>query len=389
MPRSPPPPRVLLTCDNDAALREVRSILSKSRAAPDLVAVSEIRRGSAPPTNVVNEQVRVISARTTPAQLAKIKESKACRVEYDDWIFACPDVQGAQSALAETPYTWGLQKIDADIAWDYTKGERAKVAILDTGIEANHAGLIGRVKPGVSFVENVPSEADDNGHGTHCAGIVAATPPENGDGMYGVAPAASLFPVKVMNYNGQGLTGDLIAGIEWCLEAGVDIVSMSLLIMSHKVALRRTCEVAHAKGLVLVAAVGNDWQEPSKRRRGVGYPARYDCVIGVGATDRGDTIAPFSNRGKGVDIVAPGVDILSTYRGNRYRLISGTSQACPHVSGVVALLKSYKPELASTQVRKVILETGDPLGSGDVDKTYGYGLVNASGAIEQVENIVG
>ena len=120
----------------------------------------------------------------------------------------------------------------------------------------------------------------------------------------------------------------------------------------------------------------------------MGYPAQYDSVLGIGATDKLDTIAPFSNTGKGVDLVAPGVGILSTYRDNRYRELSGTSQACPHVAGVAALLKSYRKELSNEQLKMVLLGTADPLGMGEPDEVYGRGLLNATGAIEQLDAIL-
>ena len=112
-------------------------------------------------------------------------------------------------------------------------------------------------------------------------------------------------------------------------------------------------------------------------------------MIGVGATDRYDTIAEFSNTGKGVELVAPGVAILSTYRGDRFRELSGTSQATPHVAGVAALLKARRKDLTNTEIRKVLLESADPLGSPEPDTVYGYGLVNATGAVEQLDQILG
>ena len=171
----------------------------------------------------------------------------------------------------------------------------------------------------------------------------------------------------------------------------MDIVSMSFRLPSESPALEQACNILWDRGLLLIAAVGND-AEDAKKGKGkvgqVGYPARYDAVVGVGATNRFDTIAPFSNRGAGLDIVAPGVDVLSTYRNARYREISGTSQACPHVAGVAALLKSYRPDLTNEQVKEVIFQTADPLGSLEPDEVYGCGLVNATGCIEQVDSIV-
>ena len=220
-----------------------------------------------------------------------------------------------EAAIHENPYPWGVKKIDADIIWRKTKGKGARVAVLDTGIEAGHKNLKGNVKKGASFVENVPSSADDSGHGTHCAGIIAAHGSGNNGGLYGVAPEASVFPVKVFNYNGKGPLSAIILGLEWCFQHDIDIVSMSFRIPGDmpSAALKQACETLVDKDTLLVAAVGNDREDKRRKTLGVGYPARYDCVLGVGATDRYDTIAPFSNTGRGVNLVAPGVSILSTY----------------------------------------------------------------------------
>ena len=300
--------------------------------------------------------------------------------------------------MEDFPYPWGVKKIDADIVWTRTKGNGVRVAVLDTGVDARHPNLKANVKKGVSFVENVTSDHDDNGHGTHCAGIIAANLPSGkrrgNNWIYGVAPEASIVPVKVLNYNGDGLLSAILSGLEWCLHNKIDIVSMSFRIPSNSqsYALEQACMTLWKRGLLLVAATGNDRQDKKGtggKRLTVGYPAKYDSVLGIGATDRLGTIAPFSNTGKGVDLVAPGVGILSTYRDNRYRELSGTSQACPHVAGVAVLLKSYRRELSNENIRNVLLGTADPLGMEDPDEVYGRGLLNATGAIEQLDAILG
>ena len=392
--------RYLMTCTSAVAVNKTAKLLSTAASATRLISSTANRRGVSRDVGAINHGIRVISAALTPSQHQKVKESKCCRIEKDLHAFACVLPTHVEAAVEDFPYPWGVKKIDADIVWRKTKGNGVRVAVLDTGVDANHRNLKVNVKKGVSFVENVTSYHDDNGHGTHCAGIIAANLPNRPRGkssnswVYGVAPGASIVPVKVLNYNGDGLLSAILGGLEWCLHNKIDIVSMSFRIPSDSQshALEQACMTLWERGLLLVAAIGNDREDkkgPRGRQLTVGYPAKYDSVLGIGATDRLDTIAPFSNTGKGVDLVAPGVDILSTYRGNRYRELSGTSQACPHVAGVAALLKSYRGSLSNEEIRKVLLGTADPLGMEEPDAVYGRGLLNATGAIEQLDGILG
>jgi len=385
--------RYLLTCKNDDTLNELADLVSRGKTAPALVSSSELKK--APPTDaaVVNKGIRVVSVPLTAVQERNVKAAKLCVIERDLRAFACVQkVSTVEAAVRDYPYPWGIKKIDADIVWEKTKGKGVRVALLDTGVDAKHRNLKNNVKRGVSFVENVSSCDDDNGHGTHCAGILAAHITNNGEGIYGVAPEASVYPVKVLNYVGTGFVSTIAVGLEWCFQNKIDVVSMSFRLPGGdgpSPALKQACERLWEQGCLLVAAVGNDLEEKGGKELGVGYPGRYNCVLGVGATNRYDTIAEFSNRGKGLDLVAPGVAILSTYRNNRYRELSGTSQACPHVAGVAALLKAYRKSLTNEEIKRIILETADPLGSGEPDEVYGRGLVNATGAIEQLDTIIG
>ena len=390
--------RYLITWTSDVAMDKVTRLLPTGPSVTSLISSTANRRGFSRDAVAINQRIRVISATLTPSQHQKVEESKFCRIENDLHAFACVRPTQVKAAVEDFPYTWGVKKIDADIVWSKTKGNGVRVAVLDTGVDASHQNLKINVKKGVSFVENVTSHHDDNGHGTHCAGIIAANLPSgkrNGNGwIYGVAPEASIVPVKVLNYNGEGFLSAILGGLEWCLHNKIDIVSMSFRIPSDSKshALEQACMTLWERGLLLVAATGNDREDKNgtrNKRLTVGYPAKYDSVLGIGATDRLDTIAPFSNTGKGVDLVAPGVGILSTYRGNRYRELSGTSQACPHVAGVAALLKSYRRALSNEEIRKVLLGTADPLGMVEPDEVYGRGLLNATGAIEQLDVILG
>jgi len=266
---------------------------------------------------------------------------------------------------------WGVDRIDAEWAWKEpynVTGSGANVAIIDTGIDNDHPDLA--IAGGINFVptgkgppwaRKVDPGAwdDDNGHGTHCAGIAAAL--DNDIGVVGVAPDASLYAVKALDSSGSGYVSDIIAGLEWAVEEGMHIANMSLGAQVHVQAFQDACDKA-AKSLVLVAAAGNDGGA-------VDYPAAYDSVISVAATDSSDVRPYWSSYGPEVDIAAPGVAIYSTYKGGGYDTLSGTSMAAPHVAGTLAL------NLAAD-----IYGTADDLPPAGWDEYTGHGLVDAEEA---------
>ena len=182
-------------------MKKAAKLLESEPRATSLISSNANRRGVSQDAGVINEEIRVISVALTPSQHQKVKKSKVCRIEEDLHAFACVRPTDVRAAVEDFPYPWGIKKIDADIVWPKTKGKGVRVAVLDTGIDSGHRNLQANVKKGVSCVENVTSAHDDNGHGTHCAGIIAANLPSGRrsptDSIYGVAPEASIFPVKV------------------------------------------------------------------------------------------------------------------------------------------------------------------------------------------------
>ena len=252
------------------------------------------------------------------------------------------------------------------------------VAVIDTG-RPNAPDLAANIKGG-NYVTPGASPQDDNGHGTHVAGIIAAV--DNTLGVIGVAPRASLYAVKVLDDAGVGSYSDVISGLQWAVSNGMQVVNMSFGGPDYA-PLRAAITAASNAGIVLVAAAGNSGPGANT----VGYPAKYPEVIAVAATDSANTVASFSSRGPEVELAAPGVSILSTYFGVSYATLSGTSMASPHVAGAAALvigsgIKDTNGDgLVNDEVRAILDGTAHDLGAAGRDTAYGYGLVDALAAV--------
>lgn len=292
--------------------------------------------------------------------------------------------------LPNQPIPWNINLVKAPKAWSRGfRGEGIKVAVLDTGI-ASHPDLI--ISGGASFVPGVVSYNDDNGHGTHCAGIVGAR--NNSIGVVGVAPRCSLYAVKVLRHNPVtgGASGDtswILAGMAWARQNGIHVVSMSLGGKSCPlVAYTNAVAQLNAAGVTVVCASGNSFDDlPAPNDpifKCVNSPANSPGTLAVGAVDANNNIAVFSSRGTGccapganpVSLVAPGVSINSTVLGNGYGIKSGTSMACPHVAGAAALVKQRFPAFTPAQVRAKLTSTASDLGVPGNDPTYGRGLLD-------------
>ena len=275
---------------------------------------------------------------------------------------------------------WGVDRIDADLAWATTKGTGVKIAIVDTGIDRDHPDLVANIKGGFNAIaprgryRDPDDFNDDHGHGTHCAGIAAAV--DNDIGVVGVAPEAWLYGVKVLSKTGSGQTSDCIEGIQWCADNGMDVISMSWGSTTYDQALNDTCAAAWAAGCVLVASAGNSGVEDPD-----GYPSAYPSVISVSATDSSDQPASFTNYGDEIELAAPGVSIYSCYNNGGYVTMSGTSMSCPHVSGAAALAIAAHPNYTNQQIRQLLWDTAEDLGDPGWDPYYGYGLVDAEAAV--------
>ncbi len=280
---------------------------------------------------------------------------------------------------------YNLEIIQAADAWgSCSQGQAVTIAVVDTGIDLDHSDLQANLASGKSFVDGVSSANDDYGHGTHVAGIVAAV--ANNGGVVGVAPLATLMPVKVLDNQGSGSLYAVAQGIEWATDHGADIINLSLGSVSDSSTLEDAVEYAYDEGVLLVAAGGNcgsstyylsgcDYQNQPL------YPGAYDQVMAVAATDSGDARAGFSNQGSYIEIAAPGSSIYSTYSGGGYTTMSGTSMATPHVAGLAALIWSQHSGWTNKQVRARIRATAEDLGASGWDQQFGYGRIDAAAAM--------
>jgi len=320
----------------------------------------------------------IVMAHLTDHEIETLKKNENIQAVEDDgpcWALGGSQLPGAlvvegQPAVLSETIPAGVAQIMAPDAWDCTRGKVIKVAVLDTGIDSNHPDLQPNFKWGISFVQGESSWMDFNGHGTHCAGTIAAA--LNGIGVVGVAPAAYLYAVKVLDRTGSGAWSNLIAGIDWAInKKDVQILSMSLGGSSAPSALQAMCDAAWNHGSLLVAAAGNSGGA-------VGYPAKYQSVIAVSAIDSANVIAPWSSRGPEVELCAPGVSVLSTLPGGGYGTMSGTSMACPHVSGTAALAWGSHRYANNVTIRRLLAWRVNDLGNPGRDPQYGYGRVNAA-----------
>lgn len=253
---------------------------------------------------------------------------------------------------------WNLEAIGVYEAQKHGSGEGVSVAVIDTGVDYGHSQLRERFgsEKGHDFVKNDSEPMDENGHGTHVAGITAAA-------GYGVAPGSRLYAVRVLDANGSGTEADAIAGIEWCIKKGVDVANMSFGGPVASQALEEVCNYAWQQGMLLVAAAGNNGY-------GANYPAAFgEPVIAVAAVDEDLGHPDFSNIYETNDIAAPGVGIVSTYLNEGYATLTGTSMASPHVAGGLALALSISHDGSLEDLMK---EEAEKLGEPD---TFGAGMI--------------
>lgn len=272
-------------------------------------------------------------------------------------------------------YQWNLPITATLEGWNLSKGsEDVIVAVIDTGVDMNHSDLQGRMTEGLNIISEGELPQDDVGHGTHVAGVISALV-NNNEGVAGMSWYNKVMPIKVLDQTGAGTTYAVAQGIIWAVDQGASVINMSLGNYANAAFLHDAIKYAYERDVVLIAATGNDGiSQP-------GYPAAYPEVLAVSAIDNDQTLASFSNYGDYVDVVAPGVNIASTYTNNRYASLSGTSMASPHVAALAAMIRSINPDLNNEQVIQIIRETAIDLGAKGKDSLYGYGQINVADAL--------
>lgn len=360
--------------------------------------------------------IRVPAGKTTAQAIAALSQDPAVEWVEENWIVQAPDpfmaapYDGGRRRAPRRPPglgfstndpqgadQWHAPKIHVEQAWQVSRGEGVVVAVVDTGVDPGHPDLKPQLVPGYNTLEGNDNPKDDNGHGTHVAGIVAAVA-GNGLGVAGVAPGAKIMPIRALGDMG-GTAQSVSAGIQWAADHGARVINLSLGAPQPSRAIGSAVKYAIGKGCAVVAAMGNSGDQGNPKM----WPAAYPGVIAVGALDPQDQANPWSDWGEWEAVSAPGYGIWSTfptYETSLYKLakqnpgalppenviklgysaISGTSQAAPIVSGVAALLAA-RGDMTPGQIRDRLMSTARDLGNPGFDPHYGAGMVDAAAAV--------
>ncbi|WP_240415538.1 S8 family serine peptidase [Paenibacillus periandrae] len=382
----------------------------KAAMLPDQVIV-KYKKGSASAHSQVSQQISTQSMETDVSIGAVRLELPAGSdvwqtikelhgnpdVEYAQPVYvyrlSAPSVSAVVYANDLLPQQWGIKAAHLDPLWEKVSAEKRKniiIAIVDSGVDVNHPDLKDSLERGANFVNpSLPTANanDDNGHGTHVAGIAAAIT-NNGIGIAGVAGGVRILPIKVTNANGTGNSRSIGLGIIEAADRGASVINLSLGGDSIDPYLQDAIQYAQKKGAIVVAASGNESNHATGVHAPVAYPAAYPGVISVGAIDEPDSdditnnntgayrYAYFTNTGPELKVVAPGVNIYSTVPGGAYDMKSGTSMATPYVTGLAAMLKAANPMLNADQIQTIIINTATDLGVPGRDDIYGNGLID-------------
>ena len=269
---------------------------------------------------------------------------------------------------------YGVLMSGAPLEWNETRGEGIKIGVIDTGVDLKHPDLGIGIMDAVSFVPGVTSPQDDNGHGTHVCGIIGAR--RNGTGVVGVAPECELFVAKAFDKDGNSSFPAISKSIDWLIRKKVNIINMSFSSHTGNHNYEAILQKAHDSGITLICAAGNDGKHG---RNTIGYPGKFAQTITVTAVDINKQTTKFSSYGAESELCAAGVDIYSTYVGNTYARLSGTSMATPIITGAAAIItgkgmRRYKRKLTPDEIRFCLHMYTEDISRRGWDKNYGYGL---------------
>lgn len=338
---------------------------------------------------LVEDEQHVIETLQADENVEFVEENKVYTLSDE----AASTEASTSTSVNDTYYgnQWNLSSLNIEKAWeqakDVTDKDETVVAVLDTGVKATHADLKERVLEGTTIVEGIANNEtgnDDQGHGTFVSGIIAAQA-NNDTGISGVAGTedVKILPVKVMGKNGEGTAADIAKGIDYAVAHDADVINMSLS-GEYSEAIDQAVQRAYEEGVVVVAASGNGGGNADTN-----YPAALDNVISVGSVAKNNQAYSGSNVGETVDLVAPGVSVISTSlagdlgdESGYYTSGTGTSYAAPHVAAVAALYKAQHADASAEKVTQALIQTADDLGVEGHDPSTGYGVVNPLRALE-------
>lgn len=299
-------------------------------------------------------QLGVVVVRTAPAR----RDQALAQLRASPWV-AGAEKDALVEALDTTPNDsnwtdqWGLRRIGLPVAWDRTRGSSLVVAVLDTGVEADHPDLRGAVRTGYNVVAGNADTTDTHGHGTSVAGVIAVRT-NNRTGVAGICWTCSILPIKVLGDDGVGSMDDLAAAIVRATDAGARVINMSLGGPAGAQTLEDAISYASARNVILVAAAGNSGVSAPF------YPAAYEQVVSVAGTDQSDRLYPWSDFGPWVRVAAPGCNPAPVLGGG-YAIFCGTSSAAPVVSGLIALGLSLRPDAAPAEIVQAVTAETDAL----------------------------
>jgi len=280
------------------------------------------------------------------------------------------------------PSQWHLQKISAPLGWDITTGMvTVDIAIIDSGVDSSHPDLAGKLLPGWSFLTGTSDTHDVLGHGTAVAGAAAAIS-NNGKGVAGVAWQNSIMPLVVLDATDYASYSNIASAITYAVDHGVRVINVSIGGSSSSSTLQNAVTYAWNKGaLVFACAMNNSSSTPY-------YPAACANAIAVASTDSNDNHSSFSNYGSWITVSAPGSYIYTTNNGGGYGAWNGTSFSSPITAGLASLILSVNPSLTNQQVKGLILQNADDLGTSGFDQYFGYGRINMARSLQAAKNYV-
>jgi type VII secretion-associated serine protease mycosin len=274
---------------------------------------------------------------------------------------------------------WQLETLNVAEAWTYANGAGVTVAVIDSGVDARHPDLVGQVLPGLDLVDTKGDGDDLVGHGTTVAAIIAGRGDDN-VGVIGIAPKARILPVRVLDEENRYDDAVVVAkGVRWAVDNGARVINLSLGGNGTSAALAAALDYAFAKDVVVVACTGNTSASSDPE---VWYPAREPGVIAVAGMERdGRRLWGGSITGKETVVTAPATDLVGARAGGEYWRVQGTSFAAPMVSGTAALIRSRWPTMPAGEVINRIIRTAKDLGTAGRDATFGFGMVDPTGAL--------